>query len=172
MTDSPALIRNGRMDYLAANRLGHALFAPMFDGPARGNSARFAFLDPQASDFYPAWDRSAAEVVGILRVEAGRNPYDRGLTDLIGELSTRSEVFRTLWAEHDVRLHRTGTKRIHHPVVGDLDLAYEGMTLTADDGLVMNAFTAEPSSPSADALRLLASWASPATNEPVPRKMP
>lgn len=162
MTGAAALIRNGRLDYVAANQLGRALFAPMFEGPALGNSARFTFLDASSVDFYPAWDRAAREIVALLRGEAGRNPYDRGLTDLVGELSTRSETFRALWASYDVRLHRTGAKSITHPLVGAMDLSYEAMELTADAGLVLNAFTAAPSSPSAEALGLLASWATPA----------
>ena len=159
MTGAAAVVGNGRGDYLAANRLGRALFAPLFDGPARGNGARFMFLDPASGDFYPDWEQGAHAIVASLRGEAGRNPYDRALTDLVGELSTRSDVFRTLWAAHDVRLHRTGTKRIHHPLVGDLELTYEALALTADDGLFLNAFTAEPGSASADALNMLASWA-------------
>ncbi|MGK5112665.1 MULTISPECIES: helix-turn-helix transcriptional regulator [unclassified Geodermatophilus] len=158
MTGVAAVVGNGRGDTLAANRLGRALFAPVFDGPARGNGARFTFLDPRSVDFYPDWEQGAHSIVAALRGEAGRNP-DKGLTDLIGELATHSDTFRTLWAAHDVRLHRTGTKRIHHPVVGDMTLAYEVMALTADDGLALNAFTAEPGSASADALGLLASWA-------------
>jgi transcriptional regulator with XRE-family HTH domain len=168
MTEAPAIVRNGRLDYLAANRLGRALYAPVFDSPAQpANSARFAFLDPRAPDFYDDWDRVANELVAVLRTQAGRNPYDKGLSDLIGELSTRSEAFRTRWAAHDVRLHRTGTKRLHHPVVGDLVLAYEAMDLPADPGLTLQAYSAEPGSPSADALGLLASWA--ATEQPTPR---
>jgi transcriptional regulator with XRE-family HTH domain len=160
MTSAPAIVRNGRSDYVAANRLGHALYAPVFDSPAGPpNSARFAFLDSRAPDFYTDWDRNVRDLVAVLRAEAGRNPYDKGLTDLVGELSMRSELFRTLWASHDVRLHLTGTKRLHHPVVGDLELTYEAMELPVDQGLTLNVYTAEPGSPSADALNLLASWA-------------
>jgi transcriptional regulator with XRE-family HTH domain len=104
----------------------------------------------------------AADIVALLRAEAGRDPYDRALSDLIGELSTRSDVFRTWWAAHNVRLHRSGVKRMHHPEVGDLTLGYESMELTADAGLRINAYHAEPGSPSYDALRLLASWTTPA----------
>ena len=165
MTGAPAIVRNGRSDYVAANRLGRALYAPVFDSPAGApNSARFAFLDPRAADFYADYDRTARDLVAVLRAEAGRNPYDKGLTDLVGELSTRSEFFRTLWASHDVRLHRTGSKRLHHPVVGDLELTYEAMELPADQGLALHVYTAEPGSPSADALTVLASWA--ATPDP------
>jgi transcriptional regulator with XRE-family HTH domain len=160
MTSAPAIVRNGRSDYVAANRLGRALYAPVFDSPAGPpNSARFAFLDARAADFYADWDRTVRDLVAVLRAEAGRSPYDKGLSDLVGELSMRSELFRTLWASHDVRLHLTGTKRLHHPVVGDLELTYEAMELPVDQGLTLNVYTAEPGSPSADALNLLASWA-------------
>ena len=97
--------------------------------------------------------------MAILRTEAGRDPYDRGLTDLVGELSTRSEEFRTRWAAHNVRLHYTGRKHFRHPVVGDLHLMYEALDLSADAGLSLLVYTAEPGSATGDALRLLASWA-------------
>ena len=122
------------------------------------NIARFMFLDPLAPDFYLDWPALARDTVALLRAEAGRDPYDRGLTDLVGELSTRSDHFRTRWAAHDVRLHRSGVKRLHHPEVGDLVLGYESMELSADTGLRLNAYHAEAGSPTADAIRLLASW--------------
>lgn len=159
MTMAPAHVRNGRLDILAANELGHAVFSPIFAQAGRpANIARFIFLDPAASDFYIDWERLASDTVALLRTEAGRNPYDRALTDLIGELSTRSEAFRTWWAAHNLRLHRAGVKRLHHPLVGDLTPAYESMELTASTGLRLNAYTAESGSPSQDALNLLASW--------------
>jgi hypothetical protein len=162
---APATVRNQRLDYVGANALGRALYSPLFDSPEQpANSARFTFLDPAAADFYPDWERVASELVAHLRSEAGSNPYDRKLSDLIGELSTRSDEFRVRWAAHNVRFHRTGTKRIHHPLVGDLDLSYESMELSADDGLSAAIFTAEPSSASQQALDLLASWT--ATPEP------
>ena len=114
---------------------------------------------PAAEDFYDDWDHVANEVVAILRSEAGRNPYDRELTNLIGELSTQSEAFRGKWAAHNVRFHDTGTKRLHHPIVGDLELTYEAMELSADTGLVMFAYTAEPGTKSEQALQPLGSWA-------------
>ncbi|MFG1992177.1 helix-turn-helix transcriptional regulator [Actinoplanes sp. NPDC048988] len=157
MTGAPAYVRNGRLDVLGANHLARAVFAPVFEGPP--NLARFIYLDPAAPDFYRDWEQVAEDVVALLRGEAGRNPYDKGLTDLIGELSTRSDRFRTWWAAHDVRQHRTGVKRLRHPLVGDLDLAYESMQLTADQGLQLNAYSAEPNSPHQDALNLIASWA-------------
>jgi transcriptional regulator with XRE-family HTH domain len=159
MTDAPAFVRNGRLDVLTANRLGYALYAPVFDGPARpANLARFAFLDPRATDFYPDWEDAANTTVALLHTEAGRDPYDRGLTDLVGELSTRSETFRERWAAHDVRLHQTGTKHLRHPVVGEVKLGFEAMPMPADPGLTLTAYSAEPGSPAQDALRLLASW--------------
>ena len=160
MTGAPAYVRNGRLDILGANHLGRAVFAPVFHEVAgRPNLARFVFLDSAAQDFYRDWEQLAEDVVALLRGEAGRNPYDKDLTDLIGELSTRSDRFRTWWAAHDVRLHRSGVKRLHHPLVGDLDLAYESMALITDQGLQLNAYSAALGSPDQDALDLIASWA-------------
>jgi transcriptional regulator with XRE-family HTH domain len=160
MTTTPAYVRNGRLDILAANRLGYALFSPVFDSPARpANLARFLFLDSRATEFYTDWERHAQDTVALLRSEAGRDPHDRALSDLIGELSTRSEAFRAWWAAHNVRFHRSGVKRFRHPVVGDLTLTYEAIDLAADAGLRISAYTAEPGTPSHDALNLLASWA-------------
>jgi hypothetical protein len=123
------------------------------------NLARFLFLDPRAGDFYVDWDKTANDAVAILRGEAGRNPNDRQLQDIVGELSTRSEDFRARWGAHNVRLHRTGGKQLHHPVAGDLELTYEALELPADPGLTMITYTAEPGSASQDALDFLASWA-------------
>ena len=159
MSGAPAFVRNGRMDILAANPLGRALYSQHFDSPHRpANSARFIFLDPRAPDFYVDWDKVASDAVAVLRSEAGRDPYDRGLSDLVGELSTRSELFRARWATHNVRYHDTGTKRFRHPVVGDLTLTYETMTLVGDSGLTMFAYTAEAGTKSEEALNLLGSW--------------
>jgi transcriptional regulator with XRE-family HTH domain len=162
MTEIPAFVGNGRGDVVAANPLARALYAPMFEGPA--NHARFAFLDPRARAFWRDWDRIATDIVAMMRAEAGRDPYDKTLTDLVGELCTRSEDFRTRWAAHDVRLHRTGVKQFRHPVVGDLDLNFETMPLPADPGLSMTLLSAPAGSAGDDALRLLASWA--ATRNP------
>ena len=160
MTDTAAYVRNARIDILAANTLGRALYAPVFEMPGRPNVARFVFLDPGSQDFFVEWPKVAAESAALLRTLAGENPYDQGLTALVGELSTRSETFRTLWAAHDVRQHRTGVKRFQHPLVGEMTLAYESMEITADQGLRLNAYVAEPGSPSAEAFNLLASWSS------------
>ena len=163
---TPAIVRNSRVDYLSANALGRALYAPVFESREQpANSARFTFLDPAAADFYPDWDRVSSDLVAHLRSEAGRNPYDRGLSDLVGELSTRSDAFRTRWAAHNVRFHRTGVKRIHHPVVGDLSLSYEAMELAADAGLTLSVYTAEAESASQHALDLLASWTATPSQE-------
>jgi len=160
MTTTPAYVRNARLDILAANRLAAALFAPILTGPAQpANTARFLFLDPAAPAFFPDWERQAQDVVAMLRTEAGQTPHDKALSNLIGELSTRSEHFRTWWAAHNVRFHRTGTKRFHHPVVGDLTLTFEALDLAADNGLRISAYSAEPGTPSDDALKLLATWA-------------
>ena len=160
MTGTPAYARNGRRDILAANRLGYALYSEAYLDPARPvNIARFVFLSPRARVFFLNWESAANDTVAILRTEAGRNPYDQGLTNLVGELSTRSEEFRTRWAAHNVRLHRTGFKEIHHPVVGDLRLSFDAMDLPADSGLSVVVYSAEPGSASEDGLSLLASWA-------------
>jgi transcriptional regulator with XRE-family HTH domain len=160
ITDAPADLRNGRRDILAANRLGYALYSELFIDPVRpANMARFVFLSPRAREFFVDWEGAANDLVANLRAEAGRNPYDRGLQDLVGELSTRSEAFRTRWAAHNVRQHQTGRKQLHHPVVGDLELTYEVLALPADPGLSLVVYGAEPGSASQDGLKLLASWA-------------
>jgi transcriptional regulator with XRE-family HTH domain len=160
MTEIPAFVNNGRGDVLAANPLAEALLAPMFHAATRPvNHARFAFLDPRAREFWIDWSRIASDIVAMLRTEAGRDPYDKGLTDLVGELSTRSEDFRTRWAAHDVRQHRTGIKQFRHPVVGELNLNYETVPLPADPGQTLTAFSAPAGSADDDALRLLSSWA-------------
>ncbi|MEC5192806.1 MULTISPECIES: helix-turn-helix transcriptional regulator [unclassified Arthrobacter] len=169
VTGAPAFVRNGRLDILAANQLGYALYSEMYAGPVRpANHARFIFLDTRSCGFYPDWERAANDTVAILRTEAGRDPYDRGLSDLVGELSTRSEEFRTRWAAHNVRQHYTGVKHLRHPVVGDLHLLYESLDLPADAGLSLLVYTAEPGSSTGDALRLLSSWAATQESESRP----
>ena len=165
--EAPAIVSTVCGDYLAANVLGRALYSPVFDSREQpANSGRFTFLDPAAREFYPEWERLASELVASLRSQAGRNPHDRHLQDLIGELSTRSEEFRVRWAAHNVRFHRTGSKRLQHPIVGALELGYETLTLDADDGLRLALYTAEAGSASQQALDLLASWtATPAATE-------
>ncbi|WP_028463350.1 helix-turn-helix transcriptional regulator [Nocardia sp. 348MFTsu5.1] len=160
ITDAIAFVRNQHQDLLATNELGAAFYSPVIgDGGRVPNLARFQFLDPASRDFYPDWDLFAEMCVSIMRAEAGRDPYDKGLQDLVGELSTRSDVFRTLWGAHNVRTHGSGTKRFNHPIVGEVSLAYEELVITADPGSIMMVYTAEPGSPSAERLRLLGSWA-------------
>ncbi|MFF2847949.1 helix-turn-helix transcriptional regulator [Streptomyces sp. NPDC058001] len=161
MTDSPAFIRNGRLDVLAVNRLGRALYSPLFPGDSQPpvNIARYQFLDPRGHDFFPHWEESLNTTVSLLRTEAGRAPHDSELTGLIGELVTRSEEFRTAWAKHNVRLHHTGRKSFRHPAVGVITLDFDAMELPAQPGLTLTAYSARPGTPDHDALTLLASWA-------------
>jgi len=159
MSDAPAWVRNARHDIIAANPMGRALYAPVFDDPHRPvNTTRFTYLNPAAREFWRDYDRIANDGAAMLRLEAGRNPHDPDLIQLVGELSTQSELFRERWASRDVLYHRSGLKRLHHPIVGDLDLNYESMELPSEPGLVMNVYTAPAGSPTADALRVLASW--------------
>jgi transcriptional regulator with XRE-family HTH domain len=163
MTELPAYIRNGRFDILAANSLGRALYAPVYDSPLfaqRGpvNTARFLFLDPGSADFWSEWEKAANDSVAFLRTETGRSPRDKGLTDLIGELSTKSDEFAQRWARHDVKFPRSGVKQLHHPLVGDLALPYEALDLPADPGLCITIYSPAPDSPERQALDLLASW--------------
>jgi len=160
ITEAPAWVRNGRHDILATNLLARALYAPVFDDPRRpANTTRFAYLNPAARQFWRDWERITHDSAAMLRLEAGRNPHDPELIRLIGELSTQSELFRERWASRDVKFHRSGVKRLHHPVVGDLELNYESMDLPSEPGLVLNVYTAPAGSPTSDALKLLASWA-------------
>jgi transcriptional regulator with XRE-family HTH domain len=164
MTTSPAFVLNGRGDVLGANALGKALFAPVYR-TSPPSTTRFVFLDPEATTFFRNWDKVATDTVAILRAEAGRDPYDRRLSDLVGELSTRSEEFRVRWAAHDVRVHTHGTKLLHHSVVGDLDIDFESMPLPGDPDQSLLIYTCEPGSTTEDALNLLASWAA-TTDDP------
>jgi transcriptional regulator with XRE-family HTH domain len=162
MAELPALIRNGRMEILAANRLAEALYSDAYAhtaGRRPVNLARYTFLDDSARAFYPDWSGTADITVAILRTEAGRNPYDKDLHDLVGELSTRSEEFRTRWGRHDVRRHSTGVKKFTHPIVGELTLTYEGLELTGEPELHLTVYTAEPGTPTFDRLAMLAAWA-------------
>ena len=155
----PACVTNGRLDVLYANDLAEALFSDVFRDPVRpANFARFVSLDARARTFYRDWEKAANDTVAVLHAAAGRNPYDRSLSDLVGQLSTRSDEFRVRWAAHDVAFHRTATKQLHHPLVGDLTLAFEMLELPADPGLSVLIYSAEPGSPSEDAMRELAGW--------------
>lgn len=159
MTATPAFVRNHLFDIVAVNPLGRALYSPMYSGrTAPVNSARFIFLDSRAPEFFVGWERVARDTVGALRVQVGRKPYDRELSNLIGELSTRSDEFRVWWGAHDVYVHRHATKRFRHPVVGEIELTAEAMPLSGDADQTFVAYSAEPGTPAEDSLRVLASW--------------
>ena len=174
MPTVPAIVRNNRFDFVAANPLGRALFSEMYaDRTCGENSARFAFLTTAGRSFHRDWERVAGNIVGSLRVEAAKHPYDRELSNLIGELSTRSDAFRVLWGAQEVHVFREGLKRLRHPVVGDLELEHETLVLPDEGGLQVAMYGAPPGSPSEDALRLLASWSATAVDiEPVPTGSP
>jgi transcriptional regulator with XRE-family HTH domain len=173
MPTVPAVVLSARLDVLAHNALGRAVFAPWYDVPGPTNNARLVFLDPRSQTFFREWDVVANDTVALLRAEAGRDPYDRALSDLVGELSTRSNDFRTRWAAHDVRLHSTGIKKLHHPTVGELDLPYESLPLEPGATTSLVTYLAEPGTPTHDALNLLASWTAPeAGTDERPREAP
>ncbi|MFT4295133.1 MAG: helix-turn-helix transcriptional regulator [Micropruina sp.] len=158
VTGAPVWVRDRRMDLVTANPLGRALYRPLIDDrDGRGNTARFMFLSPAARTFFPDWERNADDIVATMRGYAGQNPRDKALTDLIGELVTRSGAFRTRWAAHNVRHHRTGVKRFRHPEVGELELTYEGLGFPTNPDWLMFAYTAEPGSPTAERLSILGS---------------
>lgn len=162
MTDGPAFVRDQYQNLLATNELARVFYSPLIGGGTAGrlpNLARFQFLDPVSKDFYPEWERFAQMCVGSMRVEAGKNPHDTTLKDLVGELSTCSDTFRRLWGAHDVHTHGSGMKRFEHPVVGELTVAYEELALTAEPGRAMIVYATEPGSQSEQRMRLLASWA-------------
>ncbi|MEU0236266.1 helix-turn-helix transcriptional regulator [Nocardiopsis sp. NPDC006198] len=170
ITLSAAFVRNGRLDVVATNALARALHAPMFTSPTtaargRANFARYHFLDPASRDFFADWQAGAAMTVALLRAEAGREPHDRALRELIGELSTLSDDFRALWASHDVRIRHDGVKRLHHPQAGDLELTFRSLDLPTSPRAVhdLSLYTAEPGTPHEERLKLLASWSAPRT---------
>lgn len=157
----PAYVVNERLDILAANQLGRGLYSPLFsDGETIPNVGRFVFLDSAAEQFFPDRAKIADDAVAILRASAGRSPHDKRIHDLVGELSTRSEEFRILWASQNVKLHRIGSKRFHHPLVGELTLGFESFEVAADPGQRVNVYAPEPGSPSEEALGIIASWVS------------
>ncbi|MFJ8143376.1 helix-turn-helix domain-containing protein [Streptomyces sp. NPDC096013] len=179
MPGMPTYVMNNRLDTLAANPLGRALYSEMYADPTcGGNVARFAFFNPAARRFYTDWERMARFAVGALRIEAGKNPYGRELSNLIGELSTRSDTFRVMWGSHDVHVFRDSTKRLNHPLVGDLELDQETMNLPDESGLSLVVYSAPPGTAAEDGLKLLASWsattgqdqAAEPTGKPSPRQ--
>ncbi|AEM85884.1 helix-turn-helix transcriptional regulator [Streptomyces violaceusniger] len=171
MTMAPAFVRSGRLDIIASNALCRALYSPMFDSDTTGdrgcaNFPRYFFLDPGSSDFFVDWEEGARATVAVLRAEAGREPHDRALRELVGELSTLSPDFRTMWASHDVRIRHEGVKRLNHPEVGRLEMTFRSLNLPLPQRAVHDLiiYTAEPGAPSEDRLKLLASWTAPQTS--------
>ena len=158
MTTIPAYVRNSRMEIVAANELCQALYGGALDDDRLPlNLARFVFLDPHSRGFFVEWDAVADDLAGALRVQAGRDPRDRDLSGLVGELSTRSDEFVARWARQHVRLHRTARKTLHNRVVGEIELTGNALELLGDD-LTLIAYTADPGSQAEDQLRLLAAW--------------
>lgn len=178
-TMSAAFVRNGRMDVVASNALARALYAPMFesdtvDKRGRANIARYIFLDPGAQHFFVDWEDAGVITAALLRAEAGREPHDRALRDLIGELSTLSPEFRGQWAAHDVRIRHDDVKRLRHPEVGSLELTYQALDLPMVNRAVhdLTYYTAEPGSASEERLRLLASLAATRSLAEEPTRRP
>jgi transcriptional regulator with XRE-family HTH domain len=160
MTTIPAVVQNSRLDLLATNRLGRAFYLDHWDNPTgKANHARFIFLDPRGRDFAPDWESAAADVVALLRAAIGRDPFDRQLSDLIGELSTRSDEFRTRWGAHNVLQQKAGAKRLQHRIVGEMTVEFDVYELVAEPGMMLYTYSAESGSPSEDSLQLLANWA-------------
>lgn len=173
MESVPAYLLGRRLDLLAWNRMAAALIGDFVElPPEERNLARHIFLDPTARERYLEWDDKAAEVVGVLRLCAGCYPDDPLLTALVGELSVKSDEFRTLWAAHTVRQKGHGSKRLHHPVVGELTLSYETLKMPDEHDLSLVTYYAEPGSAAADSLRLLASWAAAPETLPGDRPTP
>ncbi|WP_434595606.1 helix-turn-helix domain-containing protein [Streptomyces sp. A5-4] len=159
MEGVPAYVVGRRTDILGGNRLARALLGDFASLPAaERNTARLIFLDPNSKDLYLDWEIKACEVVSYLRMDAGLHPDDPLLSALVGELSVKSEEFRSQWAAHHVKDKGHGTKRLHHPLVGELTLSYETLRLPDDPEQSLVTFHAEPGSPSQESLRLLASW--------------
>jgi len=162
---SPAYARNRRGDIVVANTLCTALYGEVLSpGALPLNVARFVFLDPRSQEFFLDWDTVADDTVASLRTEVGRTPNDRLLSDLVGELATRSTAFAARWGKHDVRLHRTATKRLHNAVVGDLVLTGDALQLSGDD-LTLIVYTAPAGSAAQEKLDFLARWAGQPTPE-------
>jgi len=156
---TPAFVLGRRLDILATNRMTSALLCDFDARPRRDrNHARWVFLDPTARERYLDWDEVARENVATLRMHAGRYPDDPELSALIGELIVKSPEFASWWADHEVLRRSHGTKRYHHPTVGELTVAYEALPLPDDADQVLFIYTTEPGSPSAEAMQLLANW--------------
>ncbi|PBC71468.1 transcriptional regulator with XRE-family HTH domain [Streptomyces sp. TLI_235] len=159
LPDVPAFVMGPRMDVLAWNPAACALLGDYSARDAAGrNIARITFLDPASRQLYADWSACARENVAYLHLQAGRSPDDPLLAALIGELSMKSPDFRRWWAEHPVQDKTSGSKRFHHPLVGDLELAYDTLRAADDPDQALITYTADPGTPSHDALRMLLAW--------------
>lgn len=159
---TPAFVVGRRLEMLAANRLALALLNDFDDVPlSERNHARWVFLDPVSRERYVDWESIARDNVATLRMHAGRYPDDPKLAALIGELTVKSPAFAAFWADHEVGRPSHGTKRYRHPDVGELEVAFEVLAFPDDTDQVLYVYTAEPGSPSEQALKLLASWTLP-----------
>lgn len=159
ITDAPAWIRNDRMEFLASNALGRALFSPLLEDSVRpANNARFVFLNPAAKGFFPDWDRWANHLVNRLRTYALEDQFDPELIELVRELSSRSVDFRSRWAAQEILTHTTDSGLFNHPVVGHLELYPMGFQIIGYPHLTAFAYVPEPKSESADRLKLLSAW--------------
>jgi transcriptional regulator with XRE-family HTH domain len=164
-SQTPAFVQGRYMDVLAVNPLGATLMPYCVKGE---NLVRAAFLDPRVRDQYGDWEHVTEATVAGLRDLVGPDVHDPRLHELVGELSVRSERFRRLWARYEVRPKRGGTARIDHPLVGPLELSYEKLPIPDTDRQTLGVYHAEPGSPSAEALALLATTAA-GEREPVCR---
>ncbi len=173
MDGMPAYVAGARSEILAWNRMAAALFGDWGKlPPAERNWAWLTFLSPDYRRLFLDWDSKASDMVSYLRLYAGQHPDDPKLSALVGELSVKSEEFRRLWATHDVKEKGHGVKRMRHPLVGELTLAYETLYLPDDAEQYLCVYHAEPGSPSAEALSLLASWGTDATQAPIDSTRP
>ncbi|SDT45849.1 helix-turn-helix transcriptional regulator [Microlunatus soli] len=162
---APAFVSDRDLTVVGGNTLWRLLFPEVAELPRRERSmARWTLLDPRARLVWNDWERVARDYVHGLRLAAAAQPRNQRIAALIGELMMRSAEFPAWWSEHRVQERSTGLKRLHHPVVGDLELQYEIFTSVADPGQSLVVYSAPAGSPSQERLRLLASWGTePAT---------
>jgi transcriptional regulator with XRE-family HTH domain len=164
VTDAPALLMDHRLDVLAGNRLAKLLYGRELPGL---NTARHIFLDEAERGLYADWETCTLDVVGHLRLAAGKYPDDPGLASLIGELAIGSKRFRQLWARADVRARTHGRKAYQHPLVGLLELHQENFALPDESGMELLVLSAPAGSPTEDGLRLLDALGDDAETYPI-----
>jgi transcriptional regulator with XRE-family HTH domain len=156
---TPALVLGRRMDVLAWNSVATALFTDFGSiPPAQRNYVRLLFTDPTVRSLHEEWDHDARDAVAALRMEAAADPDDPDLARLVGELAVVDPDFRTWWAERRVNNCTYGTKHYRHHLVGELTLDCDTWSSPDGSGQRLMVLTAEPGSPSDEALRILSSW--------------